>query len=398
MLKREIKPSSAVRKAYRHAAKKRKMEQIKELTSLDAEYVVADVAICSLSKMPKIEYQLTPDGKIPVSVANSVTTDELLDLLLRSKCLVKKIIPSRSTFSAYIGRIDVVRKLINASSGFDFFMDTDVIVNFVNAKYTNESSRSTVFRSFASIAGRIDGLDMPHKIFSDLNSSLSSIINKKLEENSLTKQQQKSWLDWNEIISLAPAVQLMSLKNQIVYALYTELPPRRVLEYATLIVFVSDQEIVNLEQIPADANYLIFNKLLEPVGLSLSIYKTSKQYGTFRNSIVKYSNIFNLIVLFIGPLPVHGRNVFYNKDGVPYCAQMFAKTIGNIFEKASFHILGKHIRVTANVLRHSFITEMLENISYKELYKTVAARSQLAFSMGHSFYGQALYAKYFADE
>ena len=126
----------------------------------------------------------------------------------------------------------------------------------------------------------------------------------------------------------------------------------------------------------------------------MSIYKTSKQYGTFRNSFVKYSNIFNLIVLFIGPLPVHGRNVFYNKDGVPYCAQMFAKTIGNIFEKASFHILGKHIRVTANVLRHSFITEMLENISYK----SVAARSQLAFAMGHCFKQQALYAKYFADE
>jgi len=397
MLKREIKPSSAVRKAYRHAAQKRKLDEIKELLPSDDGFVNGTVDLATF-KIPRIEYQLSPDGKIPIDVSNSVNTDELLDLLLLSKCLVKKIKPSRSTFYSYIGRIDVVRKLINASSGYSFFMDTNSIVTFVNAKYTNESSRATVFRSFASIAGRIDGLDIPHKIFSDLNSSLSSNINKKLEENSLTKTQQKSWLDWHKIVSLAPAVQLMSLKNQLIYALYTQFPPRRVLEYATLIVFVSDQEIVNLELIPADANYLIFNNSLEPVGLFLSIYKTSKQYGTFRNSIVKNSNIFNFIVSFIGPLPVHGRNVFYNKDGVPYCAQMFAKTIGNIFEKASFHILGKHIRVTANVLRHSFITEMLENISYKDLYKTVAARSQLAFSMGHSFYGQALYAKYFTDK
>ena len=100
MQKKAPLPASVIRQQFRVAARKRKLDEIKELLPSDDEFVNGTVDLAT-SKMPRIEYELTPDGKLPFGVANSVNTEQLLDLLLLSKCL-KKNVPTRSTFIGYL--------------------------------------------------------------------------------------------------------------------------------------------------------------------------------------------------------------------------------------------------------------------------------------------------------
>ena len=80
MQKKIILPASVVRQKYREAARKRKLELLSSDTVSNVAY------ISSPSKMPRIVLnELSLDGKIPFDTANSLNTDELIDMLLISK-------------------------------------------------------------------------------------------------------------------------------------------------------------------------------------------------------------------------------------------------------------------------------------------------------------------------
>jgi len=392
MLKREIKPSSAVRKAYRHAAQKRKLDALqeqKELLPSDDGFVNGTVDLAT-SKMPRIEYQLSPDGKIPIDVANSVNTDELVDLLLISKCL-KKNVPSRSTFIGYLNKISILRKEITASSGFDFLKNTEKIINTVFEKYDSASTRATTFVSITSICGRIQSFEEQYRIYSDFGNNLQKKIIEESKENTLSVNQKKSWLSWEKILELAPAINSMSFGDQLIYGLYTQHPPRRIMDYFNLSIFIEKQSNGSLELIPTDGNYLVVDSANVPIGLSISIYKTSKSYGPYRFLLEKNSILFNLFQSYISHGPAHGDFLFNNHILQCVDETSFSRKIGDLFEKATLKVFGKKVRVTANILRHSFITNMLE----KNLFLSYVLRTQKAFEMGHSITQQLLYAKFF---
>ena len=354
----------------------------------DDEFVNGTVDLAT-SKMPRIEYELTTDKKIPFDTANSVNTEQLLDLLLLSKCLVKSI-PTRSTFVNYLSQISILRRELNASPGFRFVNNTNEIINAVNQKYNKLSSISSIYRSFAAIAGRIAGLEIPYKIFSDLNSSLKNIELKNIEQNNLSEIQKKSYLCWDKILELAPAIEAMSIGDQLLYAIYTEIPPRRVEDYYLLAIYIETTSILILDSIPSDGNYLIVDASNVPIAMSISIYKTSKTYGSYRFFLEKNSKLFNLFQSYISHGPAHGDFLFSTRDLQSIGETSFSKKIGDLFEKATLQIFGNKLRITANILRHSFISNIFE----KNLYKTVAQRKQKALEMGHSLKAQFCYVKY----
>ena len=388
MQKKAPLPASVIRQQFRVAARKRKLDEIKELLPSDDGFVNGTVDLAT-SKMPRIEYELTPDKKIPFNVANSVNTEQLLDLLLLSKCLVKSI-PTRSTFVNYLSQISILRKKLNASPGFQFVNNTDEIINAVNQKYNKLSSKSSIYRSFAAIAGRICELEIPYKIFSNLNFSLKNIELKNIEENTLSEIQKKSWLSWDKILELTPAIDAMSIGDQLLYAIYTEISPRRVEDYYLLAIYIETTPMLILDSSPSDGNYLIVDASNVPIAMSISIYKTSKTYGSYRFFLEKNSKLFNLFQSYISHGPAHGDFLFSTRDLQSIGETSFSKKIGDLFEKATLQIFGNKLRITANILRHSFISNIFE----KNLYKTVAQRKKLALEMGHSLKAQFCYLKY----
>jgi len=388
MQKKAPLPASVIRQQFRVAARKRKLDEIKELLPSDDKFVNGTVDSAT-SKMPRIEYELTLDKKIPFNVANSVNTEQLLDLLLLSKCLVKSI-PTRSTFVNYLSQISILRKKLNASPGFQFVNNTDEIINAVNQKYNKLSSKSSIYRSFAAITGRICELEIPYKIFSNLNFSLKNIELKNIEENTLSEIQKKSWLSWDKILELTPAIDVMSIGDQLLYAIYTEICPRRVEDYYLLAIYIETTPMLILDSIPSDGNYLIVDASNVPIAMSISIYKTSKTYGSYRFFLEKNSKLFNLFQSYISHGPAHGDFLFSTRDLQSIGETSFSKKIGDLFEKATLQIFGNKLRITANILRHSFISNIFE----KNLYKTVAQRKKLALEMGHSLKAQFCYLKY----
>ena len=389
MQKKAPLPASVIRQQFRVAARKRKLDEIKELLPSDDEFVNGTVDLAT-SKMPRIEYELTPDGKLPFGVANSVNTEQLLDLLLLSKCL-KKNVPTRSTFIGYLNRISILRRELNASPGFDFLKNTEKIINTVIEKYDSASTRAATFVSLTSICGRLQSFEEQYRIYSDFGNNLQKKIIEKSKENTLSANQEKSWLPWDKILDLAPAIEAMSISDQLIYGLYTQHPPRRIMDYFNLSIFIEKQSSGSLELIPSDGNYLVVDSANVPIGLSISIYKTSKSYGPYRFLLEKNSKLFNLFQTYIAHIPAHGDFLFNNQELQCVDETSFSRKIGNIFDSATLKVFGKKIRVTANILRHSFISNMLE----KNLFKTFALRTQKAFEMGHSITQQLLYAKFF---
>lgn len=389
MQKKAPLPASVIRQQFRVAARKRKLDEIKELLPSDDEFVNGTVDLAT-SKMPRIEYELTPDGKLPFGVANSVNTEQLLDLLLLSKCL-KKNVPTRSTFIGYLNRISILRRELNASPGFDFLKNTEKIINTVIEKYDSASTRAATFVSLTSICGRLQSFEEQYCIYSDFGNNLQKKIIEKSKENTLSANQEKSWLPWDKILDLAPAIEAMSISDQLIYGLYTQHPPRRIMDYFNLSIFIEKQSSGSLELIPSDGNYLVVDSANVPIGLSISIYKTSKSYGPYRFLLEKNSKLFNLFQTYIAHIPAHGDFLFNNQELQCVDETSFSRKIGNIFDSATLKVFGKKIRVTANILRHSFISNMLE----KNLFKTFALRTQKAFEMGHSITQQLLYAKFF---
>lgn len=389
MQKKAPLPASVIRQQFRVAARKRKLDEIKELLPSDDGSVNGTVDLAT-SKMPRIEYELTPDKKIPFNVANSVNTEQLLDLLLLSKCL-KKNVPTRSTFIGYLNRISILRRELNASPGFDFLKNTEKIINTVIEKYDSASTRAATFVSLTSICGRLQFFEEQYRIYSDFGNNLQKKIIEETKENTLSTNQEKSWLSWDKILELAPAIEAMSIGDQLIYGLYTQHPPRRIMDYFNLSIFIEKQSSGSLELIPSDGNYLVVDSANVPIGLSISIYKTSKSYGPYRFLLEKNSKLFNLFQTYIAHIPAHGDFLFNNQELQCVDETSFSRKIGNIFDSATLKVFGKKIRVTANILRHSFISNMLE----KNLFKTFALRTQKAFEMGHSITQQLLYAKFF---
>jgi len=379
MLKKIILPASVVRQKYREAARKRKLELLSPDTVSNVAYIT------SPSKMPSIVLnELSLDGKIPFDKANALNTDELINMLLISKCL-KKSIPKKSTFIVYLNKIAIIRKHINAPPGFEFLKNTDLVINTVIEKYFLDSTKANIFVSLTSICGRIESLEEPYRLYSDFGNTLQKKIQKQTEENVLSPNQEKSWLSWDKILDLAPVVKEMPLQDQLIYGIYTQHPPRRVMDYASLSIFIETNSVISLDTIPSDGNYLVVDAFNVPIGLSIGLYKTSKSYGPYRFLLEKGSILFNLLQAYIHHLPSHGDFLFHNQDEA-----LLSRKIGDIFEKATLKVFGIATRVTANILRHSFISNMVQ----KSLFKTVALRTEKAFEMGHSTTQQNLYAKF----
>ena len=154
----------------------------------------------------------------------------------------------------------------------------------------------------------------------NLNEELYKFINK----NEMTQSQIKNWMDWPDIISFRDTF-ISDINNDIrdklLLALYTYIPPRRILDYFEMYVLdmSSNDNTVNFYDM--ENKKFIFNK-----------YKTAKKYGrqeipipdelySIINSYIRsykieksyfqiYANHINLHMLCKQYLKMHSINIF----------------------------------------------------------------------------------------
>ena len=167
------------------------------------------------------------------------------------------------------------------------------------------------------------------------------------------------------------------LNDYIILALYLLQPPRRVQDYANMIIIDNDVPPRN-----ENYNYLII-KNSSVSQFIFNKYKTSKTYGKqFINISEELKIILNkYIKIIFNSQPIH----LLSNNNKPFNSNTLTKRIISIFKKSR---IKKAISV--NIIRHIYISDQVEFSQIAIMKK----RELLAYKMGHSTNTQLNYIKY----
>ncbi len=210
---------------------------------------------------------------------------------------------------------------------------------------------------------------------------LSTIISQERENNTNNYKEAERFIEWNDLIQLKNKVQQINFdlnykkksvsKFALLLAIYTELPPRRVADYANMIYVTDLAQIHNLTNyfvnLP-DKSYFMFNQ-----------YKTCKKYG--RQDILIPIDLLEKIKLYILLHQIQsGDNLF--KLSCQGLSKFMAKYLLKYSNK----------NATVNTIRHSYAT-FLENKQQNDKL-SVKQRKLIANQMGHGLLENLLYSKH----
>ena len=257
-----------------------------------------------------------------------------------------------------------------------FLEKYDEIEKFLIDKYGIESNTiGTYVNSITSILGRLSGYEELYKKYGDLNKKFKAQNDNRVGESVLSEKEQKNYVNYGELLSFQPNDNPM---DELIYAIYVHLPPRRNEDYQKMIV-CNKKDIDKYE----DANFytpstkqFIFKK-----------YKTHKTYGDYiidlntkDTKFIKYSLVRDAITKYIKDNKIKNGEYLFSSSTSGSELKNFTQTINRAFK-----IDKKKIGV--NVLRHSFISNFLKsNPPYND--KLFISRV-----MGHDVNTQSVYNK-----
>ena len=204
---------------------------------------------------------------------------------------------------------------------------------------------------------------------------LSQAYQKVQNQNKLSKREQINYLPWEEIIKFRPVDTPL---NNIIYILYTFLPPRKC-DYQNTIIRFGDPDIYNLDE---SYNYYLPNQ-------HTLIFKRYKTEAIYRTQIINLNDAdtsyasYSIVKKTLSDYIDHAKP----EDGAPLIPTKHNKLYTNITPliKSVFTIQNK--KLTANLLRHSFLSWFLSKARTTELM------TKVAFIMAHSVDMQSKYRK-----
>lgn len=153
------------------------------------------------------------------------------------------------------------------------------------------------------------------------------------------------------------------------------LPPRRVEDISLLTLTNDEDNLLN------KLNYVVIKDGV-PTKLVYFRFKTDKTYG--KHEVMIPANLKNVLTKYINarelksgdPLFGTRRNTYYKN---------FSGNVSDAFSKYTKK------KLTANVLRHSFISDFLRT------KRSTAQKRKIALDMGHSTATQAAYDRIYED-
>ncbi len=329
-------------------------------------------------KLPLPQVRALIEAK--ASIAKSRKAENCDDLLkqvfqAKSEYLASQNPPKtikKSSVSQQLTKVVNLYKKMTGSSAdctdFEFLRDTDKIINFINTNWKTPNSRNSQIQAISSILQALGGYDREYKFYSKYSTDKRKEINKTANENELTEKEAKNILPWNDIKDLYK--QVADKPNKALIALYTLMPPRRVEDISLLTII--DDEKAN----PSNLNYLVIDKNKKPLKIVYLRYKTDKTYG--RQNIKIPAKLSSILQDYINTYAIKLGNPLFPTANNGYYKN-FSEIVSNTFKKYT----GKGI--TANLLRHSFISDFLSK------KRTIAKKKEIAWLMGHNINSQGQY-------
>ena len=258
----------------------------------------------------------------------------------------------------------------------DFLKDPTTIINFIISKYGIETTTSMSYiTAFTAITNRLEGYTDEYEIFNKKMMELSKAYTIQINQNKLTAREKINYLPWHDIINFKPADKPL---DRLIYNLYINLPPRRN-DYQNMIIKFGSPDIADLDKnynyyLP-DQHKLIFKKYKTDYIYNTQIIDLTQEPTAYAN----YPVVKDILIKYIEEIkPDDNTPLIPNKYNRCY------RTITPII-KDVFNIEGK--KLSANLLRHSFLSWFLSKSRTNEIMNKVA------YMMAHSTSTQSKYRR-----
>lgn len=229
------------------------------------------------------------------------------------------------------------------------------------------NTQKSILTAIVSVARLVKNESLAKKYYQDMIEGGTPPSNNK------TETQKENWIDWNDIIKLKDELhsKMSSWEDRLKYflvCLYTDIPPRRNLDYIVMDVVPKYHDGLSKEK-----NYLS----LQDNEMIFNVYKTSKHYGQqklelsseLRSALDEYLKHHPLKKMKQFPLLVNTFGGAYKTSGA------ITIMLNRIFKK----------KVGASMLRHIYLSN-----KYGSELKEMKEDSK---AMGHSLDEQRDYIK-----
>jgi hypothetical protein len=303
---------------------------------------------------------------------------------LKNNLVEKKL--TESSINLYLRNL---KKLNNNEDfkNFNFLKKPDEILNKLENLKDNTKRQYLI-----SVVSVLNTYGEKYKSLRDkyykLLKTLTSEINK-TPTTEKTETQNKNWVEWDEVLQIQnnlkeslnnlkkkniTEAQYMNLLKYVILSLYTEIPPRRNLDWLKmLITFNSDTEDEKYNYLDLNKKQFIFN-----------IYKTQKKGQVVIDIPEKLMDIINLYLKY-HPNITFKKNNISNKDNIEFLVYNNGLALNKI--NSITRILNKifNKNVSSSMLRHIYLSN-----KYGDTLKEQQKDAEL---MSHSVQTQKDYIK-----
>ena len=285
------------------------------------------------------------------------------------KTIIKKNKPdiSVSSIDTYLSNINSTARKV----GITFKSVDDIIDNadkiFDSMKDLKTNTRKSKLASFIVVLD----CNNPSKKIKDILAKFREQMNKDLitikdkdTNQELTETQKENYVPWKDVLNLyhileleaKPLLNLKSLTQKhfqkltdyILMGLYTEIPPRRALDFTAFKIKNINENSDNFLKVSKGNYRLIFNRFKNSERLGPQVVDLPPAFGkTLKKFIDK--NPYDWLIV--------------NKIGKPVLQSHIAKVLNRLFDK----------KASVSLLRHSFLTEKFGNVNLKDLEETTEA-------------------------
>jgi len=258
---------------------------------------------------------------------------------------------AKSTKGQNLARVRVLSKKYRDIDEIDtdelqWLYDVPKIVTFINKTWDNDKTRKAYFSSIAAVLRDYDPEPEAQKARETYNKPMKKLLERitdEYKENIKNDKEEATWVEWPEIIEARKKI--TDPTDKVIYTLYTDIPPRRALDYSKLRVLRGDAS--QLDNVDKDYNYVLLSSGGALKKIVLFNYKGSDKKG--RYDIKLTTQLKKTIESYIKDKNIKdGDNLFEYKN-----ITAWTRTLQKIFKKYT----GKPMSI--NALRKSYATHFI---------------------------------------
>jgi len=361
--------------------------------SVNAHKKELDAIIKSLESMQQAQTVNLPQVRILTEKAQTIThklrAKESCKSLREATYQAKKEIAEskgqsikRKSFVQQFTKVENLHKLYTGDdtncSDFEWVRDTKKVHNFIKKykAWKTPNSKNGQLQALSSILKVLDGYEEEYKYYSNASKAGRKAIDKTSESSTLTDKEKKNILPWSELKDLYKSV--TDRRDKALVGIYTLIPPRRVEDISLIKIKFTPRKYKGA--LDKNFNYLMVSRSTKkPTKLIFNRYKTEKTFNIQDFKVpVKLATI---LQKYITDYDYDDDDILFGtkKGGVQ---SGFSAVVARTFKKYT------NKAVSANLIRHSFISDFLDKPKL-----SLGQRKKVANAMGHSISTQLKYSR-----